>query len=411
MKFQLFYIILYYAAFEIIVTYNNKELRKLAPIKFRFKLNPKTVVPVIVNKFANDKVKQIIDITANKTWTSISQLNWDYITEDSETYSQNGIRNFKLYGLYYTEDFYLGNDYDSLCANSLNWFLYDRSEGVGIPTGGLGLSRRFDDIKDDVIMTLYNNKKIESPCFAFSYNVQNEGSLIVGDLVDGLVEYPEYNSFLNVLDIDEKWRANLTHIFFGNETDGVIKNIDIARNKYLISKDIIQINYPAYFSTTDKYIIAPISFMTYLEKNYFKDYSYCSKIKEDSISKIRCPISKKEEIINTIKNLNFVFEETNAYIMKQNELFEEEGDYLVFIIVSYDNFDEWVMGYYFMSNYFLTFFRKTESISIYSFLKKMYVKIVMDNPAKTYARSLLIFIMLIDLITIIVLIYINKVNK
>ena len=64
MKFQLFYIILYYAAFEIIVTYNNKELRKLAPIKFRFKLNPKTGVPVIVNKFANDKVKQIIDITA-----------------------------------------------------------------------------------------------------------------------------------------------------------------------------------------------------------------------------------------------------------------------------------------------------------------------------------------------------------
>ena len=101
MKFQLFYIILYYAAFEIIVTYNNKELRKLAPIKFRFKLNPKTGVPVIVNKFANDKVKQIIDITANKTWTSISQLNWDYITQNNETFSHNGIKKYIIWVVLY----------------------------------------------------------------------------------------------------------------------------------------------------------------------------------------------------------------------------------------------------------------------------------------------------------------------
>lgn len=393
-------------------TSKNLALRSLTPLTIPFTINSKYKTPYIINYLGlNDQVEQVIDITANTTWSSIIQLKWNYISKADEVYSQNRIQAFSLFGLYYNASFTLGDSSNDITIPSFNWFLYDHSLGKGIHRGGLGLARTFPTEEEDIITQLYKEKKIESQMFSISFRHQNEGYLLVGDLAEGLVEYPEYNSFINLVEIDEKWRANLTHIFFGNISNEIKPNVDPARNEYIIRKDIYDINYPAYFSTVDKYIIVPHYFILYLQKNYFNNFPYCSLEKDKELNKFTCNLRYKSELLQKIKTVNFVFDSNTAFCLGANMLFEEENDKLIFVIVSYDKFEEWVLGYYFMRNYFITFIRTSPFISIYSFLHKYYVIIKKDDSSNGSKIISYISISGILIISIILLLYIKLQNK
>ena len=315
----------------------------------------------------------------------------DLQRQSYESFTYQGLNPFTIFGESHGAKITLKNQKDiKLSLPQYEWFIYHSEQGMVPNTGCLALGRTFETEEDDLIISLYKKQKIIMPVFSISYLSDKKGGILgIGDIAEILFEYREYNSFISVIEQDEKWRSNLTYIFFGDLPDQYISNIDIAEYRYIITQNFIIINYPAYFSTIDKYIVVPSDFIDYLERYYFRKYKFCSKVTKDGNSIIECNKEKTLAIIDTFPNINFVFDGV-AYIIEAKNLFEESEtskDMLTFVIVSYKSNTEWIMGYYFMRNFFITFFRDTPTISIFSLLNKAYV--ILDTWSKKKTNNII----------------------
>ena len=157
--------------------------------------------------------------------------------------------------------------------------------------------------------------------------------LFIGFYHENLLQFHEYVSYIKIEERDEKWRINLTHIFFGELSKEKIPNIDFPKIQYIIRNNIIKINLSAIISNLSKYIICPLSFLEYLNKiNYFKNYCQLKKY-NDEIYRFECELYYIEKILKNIERINLVFNDVVS-IFKPSQLFEIESNKLIFIMIT-----------------------------------------------------------------------------
>jgi hypothetical protein len=394
MNFSIFFLFKFLLLFlNIKKTEQDNSHSKLPRIEIQLDFDNKTKQLTSTSFFSseNTPITQSIDISSSKSWINDKSINMDLQRQSYESFTYQGLNPFTIFGESHGAKITLKNQKDiKVSLPQYEWFIYHSEQGMVPNTGCLALGRTFETEEDDLIISLYKKQKIIMPVFSISYLSDKKGGILgIGDIAEILFEYREYNSFISVIEQDEKWRSNLTYIFFGDLPDQYISNIDIAEYRYIITQNFIIINYPAYFSTIDKYIVVPSDFIDYLERYYFRKYKFCSKVTKDGNSIIECNKEKTLAIIDTLPNINFVFDGV-AYIIEAKNLFEESEtskDMLTFVIVSYKNNTEWIMGYYFMRNFFITFFRDTPTISIFSLLNKAYV--ILDTWSKKKTNNII----------------------
>ena len=187
------------------------------------------------------------------------------------------------------------------------------------------------------------------------------------------MQFHEYVSYIKVEEKDEKWRIHLSYIFFGELSKEKIPNIDFPKIQYIIRNNIIKINLSAIISNLSKYIICPLSFLEYLNKiNYFKNYCQLKKY-NDEIYRFECELYYIEKILKNIERINLVFNDVVS-IFKPSQLFEIESNKLIFIMITDLKIkNQWILGYYFMKKYMITFYKDLNLISLFSLFDKAYV--------------------------------------
>ena len=340
----------------------------------------------IHNKISSDKilVSQVIDLTSNKTWIdeNVIKILPERMGNQTNKITLLYPENKEIYIKSYYDQYIIGNRDNNLENCSLlnfKFYIKEKNELSQIPYKGIfGLAKQFDDDNEDFILQLYKQKKIEYNLFSLSYYKYGKGNLFIGFYHENLIQFHEYVSYIKLDEKDEKWRSELTYIFFGELSKETIPNIDYPKIQYIIRKNIIKISSSAIFSNLSKYIICPLSFLEYLNKiNYFKSYCHLNNYNNE-IYRFECELNNIEKIVKNIERINLVFNDVVS-IFKPSQLFEIEKNKLIFIMISnYKIKNEWILGHYFMKKYMITFYKDLNIISLFSLFDKAYV-IIKDN--------------------------------
>lgn len=341
----------------------------------------------IPNKISSDKilVSQVIDLTSNKTWIdeNVIKILPERMGNQTNKITLLYPENKEIYIKSYYDQYIIGNRDNNLENCSLlnfKFYIKEKNELSQIPYKGIfGLAKQFDDDNEDFILQLYKQKKIEYNLFSLSYYKYGKGNLFIGFYHENLIQFHEYVSYIKLDEKDEKWRSELTYIFFGELSKETIPNIDYPKIQYIIRKNIIKISSSAIFSNLSKYIICPLSFLEYLNKiNYFKGYCQLKNFNNTTYT-FECDINNEKKIYSQVDIINLVFHDI-ACIFSPSELFEKHKDKMIFIFRSDKKLkDEWILGFYFMKKYMITFFKDLKAISLFSLLDKAYVIIKSDE--------------------------------
>ena len=327
----------------------------------------------------NIYIYQIIDLTSKKTWVyeNLIQIIPEKLSNRKEKIKLFYPLNSEIYIKSYNEKFILGNNQNNIqnCTlTNFKFYINEKNEKIEIPFNGIfALGKKFDDEKEDFIFQLYKQKKIKNNLFSITYYKLGKGMLFIGFYHENLLQFHEYVSYIKIEERDEKWRINLTHIFFGELSKEKIPNIDFPKIQYIIRNNIIKVNSSAIISNLSKYIICPLSFLEYLNKiNYFKSYCQLKKY-NDEIYRFECELYYIEKILKNIERINLVFNDVVS-IFKPSQLFEIESNKLIFIMITDLKIkNQWILGYYFMKKYMITFYKDLNLISLFSLFDKAYV--------------------------------------
>ena len=335
----------------------------------------------IQNRISDNQlyIYQIIDLTSKKTWVyeNVIQIIPDKLSNKKVKIKLFYPLNSEIYIKSYNEKFILGNNQNNIknCTlTNFKFYIINKNEKIKIPFDGIfALGKKFDDEKEDFIFQLYKQKKIKNNLFSITYYKLGKGMLFIGFYHENLLQFHEYVSYIKIEERDEKWRINLTHIFFGELSKEKIPNIDFPKIQYIIRNNIIKINLSAIISNLSKYIICPLSFLEYLNKiNYFKNYCQLKKY-NDEIYRFECELYYIEKILKNIERINLVFNDVVS-IFKPSQLFEIESNKLIFIMITDLKIkNQWILGYYFMKKYMITFYKDLNLISLFSLFDKAYV--------------------------------------
>ena len=372
----------------IFISVLNKTIsqKNIYDIFFNISSNNENEFLQIQNRISDNQyyIYQIIDLTSKKTWVyeNVIQIIPDKLSNKKVKIKLFYPLNSEIYIKSYNEKFILGNNQNNIqnCTlTNFKFYIHEKNNKIEIPFNGIfALGNKFDDEKEDFIYQLYKQKKIKYNLFSITYYKLGKGMLFIGFYHDYLLQFHEYVSYIKIEEKDEKWRINLTHIFFGKLSQEKIPNIDFPKIQYIIRNNIIKVNLSAIISSLSKYIICPFSFLEYLNKiNYFKSYCHLNNYNNE-IYRFECELNNIEKIVKNIERINLVFNDVVS-IFKPSQLFEIEKNKLIFIMISnYKIKNEWILGHYFMKKYMITFYKDLNIISLFSLFDKAYV-IIKDN--------------------------------
>lgn len=334
-------------------------------------------ISVVGDIESNNNISLTIDISCNLTWINKNNLKGFEHLEATErrSYTQKGTKDIEVKGYYL-------NGYFSLSPIlTLNDYSYLIADEIKVPTkfkSMIGLARRFNDENENFIIKLYKESKILSPVFSLVY-YSHHLVLQIGNIVEGIHEYPEFAFYISILDIDEKWRISLRGVFFGDLGQDFIPNVDPSKNRYRISQTLYQIDSNIEISSTDKNIIVPLKFLEYVEKYYFKG-KYCHIVTSKLISVFQCDPQYQKELY-AMEDIHFVVDKNLALSFAASELYTTSKTGIIFFaLMSFNEQDRWVFGYYFMKKFHLTFFYLSNQLILFSLESKSYV--ILDNTPR-----------------------------
>ena len=377
-------ILIYFILFSNIC-FNESQIPEIITIPFN--VDEKTKSISVASYYSSDdiQINLLVDLSSSLTWTTVQPTTAKKEDFIQKSFQCSEIDNYSIHG-YYKPDKISLDDHKGIIPEQFQWFIVDsplQLDQNQTFSHVLGLGRNFTNSNNDYISVLDKSNFTSYPMFTISYSITEEkGLLIIGDFVETILDFYEYFSLINVFDLDGKWRSILSHIVFGGiQTEEFIKNPDPVKRQFIIRNNFFTVNYPAIFSTTQRYIVVPQNYFERIYEKVFKGLDYCHIIKEGRISKVVCEGKYESELIKNIPIIHFVFSGV-ALAYLPNDLFEKDSDNskLIFGVVSYDSNKEWIFGYYFLKKFIFSFFRDSPNIGVYSFSDKLRVTFIEDKP-------------------------------
>ena len=176
-----------------------------------------------------------------------------------------------------------------------------------------------------------------------------DGKMLIGELSDEEISKYSFTSSCKVN--SSQWGCHLDSVYYG----------DIS---FVFNNTKYDNEYPMYFQISEKDILAPASFMRFLEKNIFDYYLHiglCAYI-EGIYDYFEC----YQNIIDKIsKTVSFNFNKSILMLGKK-DLFECSLNKCKFVIMGNRRINEWVFGQSFMDHFTITFDYEDKEIKFYS---------------------------------------------
>lgn len=176
-----------------------------------------------------------------------------------------------------------------------------------------------------------------------------DGKMIMGELSDEEINKYSFTSTCKVN--SSQWGCHLDSVYYG----------DIS---FVFNNTKYDNEYPMYFQISEKHILAPASFMRFLENNIFDSYLHngqCAYI-EGINDYFEC----YQNIIDKItKTISFKFNESILMLSKK-DLFDCSLNKCKFVIMGNRRTSEWVFGQSFMEHFTMTFNYEDKAITFYS---------------------------------------------
>lgn len=252
--------------------------------------------------------------------------------------------------------------------------------GEPFPTGVmffLGFSSKFANESYSLVHQMKKEKYIDDLIFGFVPDNKYEGLIYYGGIPEKLYKLKKYECKINSFFDD--WNCQIYKITIGNY-------------------EYLSTNYHSYFNTNHQISFIPLDFFEYLQKEIFYDLlanNQCELNQKQEISFIRCNKKNIDSLSNIILSFsNFSLPYLNPFVCKDN-------GYCDFVF-HYDmnKKDLFIIGVSFLMYYNVFFNYETQSISFY-----------IDQSAlfgKKAVKELIYFVSVISIITIVLLLYISK---
>lgn len=256
--------------------------------------------------------------------------------------------------------------------------------GEPFPTGAmffLGLSSRFFNESYSLVHQMKKEKYIDELSFGFVPNNKYEGLIYYGGIPEHLNKMKKHECKIN--SFFDNWNCQIDKIIIGN-------------NEYLTK------NYHSYFNTNHQISFIPLNFFEYLQKTIFYDLvvkNQCELKQNQDISFIKCKtdIASSSSLSNIIISFkNFSLPYLNPFICKDNEYCDFAFQY------DANKKDLFIIGASFLKYYNVFFNYETQSISFYTEQGVLFCKVVI--------KELFIFLSILNIIMIVLLLYIYKVQ-
>ena len=274
-------------------------------------------------------------------------------------------------------------DYD------LDWFTsfpienirYGLNKGVAF---GYELNSNYSFVKQ-----LQAQDKISQPVFSIHPIFPSNGSIYIGEIPHSIIEN-KYETSCYVNDTKQKWGCTLNNIII-EHSNGSVSTVEI--NDY------------AYFQSSGGFIVAPSSFILYINDTLFKEYlenkecqfSYSSF----SFRNYQCD----SKVVNAFKSFIFVIGDTKFKLGKE-EMFDIYRDNFCRFKIhrddTYNNEEKWIFGNEFILQYITKYDYEKKKITFYS-----------DTPFEKTNETIKKAVLVINIIVIIGLVNViyNKLHK
>lgn len=216
--------------------------------------------------------------------------------------------------------------------------------------GAISLGREYDTKQFSFVHRLSSLNKIFYNIFTIQFDKSGmKGELIIEDIPSSINDKEEFIDSCDLITIDSniKWACQLTHVFLGilpenhhidAETD---KKIFIVSNK---ESRVTEINQPAIFETIYNRIYVPLSFINYLENNYFINPSSKNPICKKKVNNHAVMFSCDKEKKASLESIHFVFNNKLDLFLTHTELFDYSDFQCNFLIEHNQIFTNWIIG-------------------------------------------------------------------
>ncbi len=274
-----------------------------------------------------------------------------------------------------------------------NFFLVEKFEfkQKNFPASiGLGTKGYYSKLNENFIYQLKLSNIINSYIFSIQFINEDEGEIIIGELLHEVKkkDFKNYNFAYTYIDnqlLQYEWGTKFENISIGNYS-------------------VYSYYYIVIFNLNLKGIIAENQFLFRMGNIFFKELILVKKCKKDIISlgkdeyyffhcdkNIKIDYSKLDNIYLKHKYLNMTF------IIEQKDLFEIYNDRIIYLVFSCINVEcdrNWVLGEQFIKKYPMSFNNDRKLFGIYQ--KNL---IINKKFEFTYVLILLLLIIIIILIT------------
>ena len=320
-------------------------------ISVKFKIILGMLIAPIKVDTPEQEIYVALDIGSHRTW--ITDL--AFKKDDSLSYSDKGETESYQYDFTYsgkasTETFNLAekrlSEFKFLLANNL--------QNVKMQ-GALSLGHEYNSKHKSFIYEMSHVCNTFYNMFLFKFDENNEGELLIGDLID---EQKRKNQYINKClflkggsaEDQTKWLCEITQMFIGDIEDfSTFWDNMMEQIGYYITKTdynkLVNINESVVFETIFDKIFVPKYTMEYLKENYLKNIAdnkkMCKYNDNDGNIKITCT---KEEV-SKLKRLNFVLSKKTALAFPSQPLFVcGNNDKCEFLIQHDDKYSGFIFG-------------------------------------------------------------------
>lgn len=259
------------------------------------------------------------------------------------------------------------------------------------------LPYKFENIKYSLIHSLLRQRKISKALFAYELDKETkEGKMFFGGIPRPWIE----NKYTGKCTIDlsrNEWSCKLKQVIIIDEINSM---------KYSYDNE-----YASYFNSGDDRVRAPISFIRFLNENYFLEYldhGKCNIISSDDGNYLHCPcvfFTKFPKIIFKFDTVDLVLDMKDLFEIYGQEKQGNGGLCDLQIVENEKIPNVWVFGEAFIKNYLIGFDYDNGEVSFYSDLPFEY-----DFIPYTIIKVLLIICIICLAIMSTYLMYIRK-NK
>ena len=226
------------------------------------------------------------------------------------------------------------------------------------------LPYKFDNIKYSLVHSLLRQRKISKALFGYQLDKKSkQGKMFFGGIPKPWIENKYYGKCMVEQDKNE-WSCKLEQVLL----------IDELNSK----KYVYQNKYVSYFDSGDDKVRAPISFIRFLNENYFQEYlehGKCNIVSSYDGNYLHCPCV----FFTTFPKIIFKFD-TVDLVLDMKDLFEIYGEEKkgegglcdLLIMENEKSPNVWVFGEAFIKNYLISFDYDTAEVTFYSELSFKY---------------------------------------